>query len=74
MKIELTPQEVALLKARDIAFEPGRDYAEDDALALLDEVREAEVYYSQGEDAETQRLYSQYAALGDTLFALIPEA
>lgn len=72
MKIELTPQEVALLKARDIAL-PGRDYAEDDALALLDAVREAEVYYSQGEDAETQRLYSQYAALGDKLFALIPE-
>lgn len=74
MKIELTPQEVALLEARNIAFEPDQDYAEDDALALLDAVRDSEVYYSQGEDAETQRLYSQYAALGDKLFALIPEA
>ena len=73
MKIKLTPQEVALLEAREIAFAPGQDYAEDDALALLDEVRAAEVYYSQGEDAETQRLYSQYAALGDKLFAIIPE-
>ena len=69
----MTPQEVALLEARDIAFEPGRDYTEEDALAMLDAVRDSEVYYSQGEDAETQRLYSQYAALGDTLFALIPE-
>ena len=44
MKIELTPQEQELLKARNIAFEPGRDYGEDDALAMLDEVRAAEVY------------------------------
>ena len=43
-------------------------------LAMLDAVRDSEVYYSQGEDAETRRLYSQYAALGDKLFALIPEA
>ena len=74
MKIELTAPDVALLEARNIAFAPGQDYAEDDALALLDAVRDSEVYYSQGEDAETQRLYSQYAALGDKLFALIPEA
>lgn len=74
MIIELTPQEQALLKAREIAFTPGRDYTEEEALAMLDAVRDSEVYYSQGEDAETQRLYSQYAALGDKLFALIPEA
>lgn len=74
MKIELTPQEQALLEAREIAFAPGRDYTEEEALAMLDAVRDSEVYYSQGEDAETQRLYSWYAALGDKLFTLIPEA
>lgn len=73
MKIELTPQEQELLKARNIAFEPGRDYGEDDALAMLDEVRAAEVYYSQGEDTKTRDLYSQYATLGDKLFSIIPE-
>lgn len=73
MKIELTPQEQKLLKARNIAFEPEQDYTEEDALAILDEVRDAEVYYSQGEDTERRHLYSQYAALGDKLFAIIPE-
>ena len=73
MVFDLNSQEVELLKQKNITFIPGRDYTEDDALAILDEVRDAEVYYSQGEDTDSRHLYSQYAALGDKLFAIIPE-
>lgn len=73
MKIELTPQEVALLKAENIPFVSGQEYTEDAALDLLEKVREAEVSYAHGDDDETQRRYRQYTALGDKLFALIPE-
>ncbi|HJB20940.1 MAG TPA: hypothetical protein H9773_04470 [Candidatus Fournierella merdavium] len=73
MKIELTPQEVALLEAENIPFVSGQEYTEDAALDLLERVRDMEVSFAQGEDDETQRRYRQYAALGDKLFALIPE-
>ena len=73
MKIELTPQEVALLEAEEIPFRQNGDYTEDEALELLERVREAEVAYSQGTDEATERRYRQYSELGNRLFGMIPE-
>ena len=53
MKIELTPQEVELLENEGIQFLQSGDYTEDEALELLERVREAEVAYSQGTDEKT---------------------
>ncbi len=73
MRIELTPQEEALLEAEKIPFRQNGDYTEDEALELLERVREAEVAYSQGTDEATERRYRQYSELGNRLFEMIPE-
>lgn len=72
MKIELTPQEVELLENEGIQFLQSGDYTEDEALELLERVREAEVAYSQGTDEKTERRYRQYSELGDRIFKMIP--
>ena len=64
MRIELTPQEVALLKAEEIPFRQNGDYTEDEALELLERVREAEVAYSQGTDEATEKRYGSIPSLG----------
>ena len=71
MTIDLTAQEVTLLSNKSIPFDGSYDYTEE-ALELLDQVRDAEVSYSQGTDAQSVRLYEQYGDLADKLFALIP--
>lgn len=73
MKIDLTPQEVELLKNEGIPFLHNGDYTEDEALELLERVRETEVAYSQGTDEKTERRYRQYSELGDKIFKMIPE-
>lgn len=73
MKIELTQQEQKLLSDHNISFDPDRDYSDDEALDLLDQVRDAEVYYSQGEDSHSKRMYREYSTLGDKIFFMIPE-
>lgn len=72
MTIDLTAQEVTLLANKSIPFDGSYDYADEEALELLDQVRDAEVSYSQGTDAQSVRLYEQYGDLADKLFALIP--
>lgn len=73
MRIVLTKREQNLLAAKAIPFDPNQDYSDDDALELLDLVREAEVSYSQGEDCTSRELYYQYARLGDKIYDLIPD-
>lgn len=73
MKIELTPQEVELLESDGILFLQNSDYTEDEALELLERVREAEVSCSQGTDEATEKRYRQYSKLGDKIFEMIPE-
>lgn len=72
MKIELTPKETALLESGGIAFSANHDYTEDEALDLLERVRELEVLCSQGTDKETEQRYQAYSSLGDKLFEMTP--
>lgn len=72
MTIDLTAQEVTLLVNKNIPFDGLYDYTDEEALELLDQVRDVEVSYSQGTDAQSVRLYEQYGDLADKLFALIP--
>lgn len=72
MKIEMTEVEQALLAAETIPFDPNRDYTEDEALNLLDQVREIEIFYSQSENKASEALYYRYKILGDKIFSMIP--
>ena len=53
-------------------YETKEDYSEDEALDLLDQVREAEVSYSQCEDQKGIDLYTSYCLIGDKIFNAIP--
>lgn len=72
MKINFTPNETELLRGSGIDYDAGRDYSEDEALELLETVRDAEVSYAQETDAEGTRLYNDYCRLGDKIAAMIP--
>ena len=74
MKFSLTATEIALLNAEHISFSPFKDYSEDEALDLLEQVREAEVAYSQCEDQKGIDLYDSYCHIGDKRYNVIPQS
>ena len=72
MIFDLSTDEIALLKGRNIQFKPTEDYDDDSTLELLDKVREAQVLYAQDEDALGQELYSKFERLADKIHEAIP--
>lgn len=72
MRIVLTKTERDMLDAEAIPFDSDRDYTDDEALELLDLVREVEVSYSQGEDSTSREKYRQFQKLADKIYDLIP--
>lgn len=73
MIFDLSTDEIALLKGRNIQFKPTEDYDDDSTLELLDKVREAQVLYAQDEDALGQELYSKFERLADKIHEAIPD-
>lgn len=72
MKLYLTNFEISALLTEDIHFDRKREYTEDEALQLLDEVRNAEVKYSQCYTADKEKRFSLYGKIGDKIFSQIP--
>ena len=73
MKLSLTASEIRSLSDAGIIFRADREYPEDAALKLLEQVRDAEVSAAQLISEDGERRFSTYAAIGDKLFAQIPE-
>lgn len=72
MKIDLTEKEIQLLKGKNISLDTSRDYTEDEALALLERVRDLEAEYAQDFGNEREKLYFMYGDLGDKIQKQIP--
>lgn len=73
MKLNLTDSEIHSLSDAGIFFREDGEYSEDEALELLEQVREAEVSAAQYTSGERKKQFDTYAAIGDKLFAQIPE-
>ena len=73
MIFDLSTDEIALLKGKNIQFKPTEDYDDDSTLELLDKVREAQVLYAQDEDSLGQELYSKFERLADKIHEAIPD-
>lgn len=73
MKLNLTAPEIQMLKNAGISVRADGEYSEEEALELLEEVREAEVSMAQFTAGEQKKLFDMYAAVGDKLFSQIPE-
>ena len=58
-----------------ITILPNKEYSEDEALDLLDQVYDIEVLYAQDADtnAAARRLANEYASIADTIRNQIPE-
>ena len=73
MKIALLKQDAILLADAGIAYDESKEYSEDEALDLLDAVREVEVSYSQFDRGSKADLYFRYGLIADRIYAQIPE-
>ena len=73
MKFDLTAKEIKLLQDKGIPFDGSREYTEDEALDLLELVREIEVSYAQFTGGTENALYFQYGSLADKIYSQIPE-
>ena len=73
MKFDLSNAEISLLKRRNVSFSASKEYGEDEALDLLDAIREIEVSYAEREDPEGERLYTAYQNIADKVYREIPE-
>lgn len=73
MKLNLTASEIQALSYAGISFRESSEYSEDEALELLEQVREAEVSVAQFTSGDRKKQFDTYAAIGDKLFAQIPE-
>lgn len=73
MKISLLPQDVALLVKAGISYDENKEYSEDEALDLLDAVRDIEISYSQFVHGPESDLYVQYGVIADRIYTQIPE-
>lgn len=73
MKLNLTTLEIQALDNAGISFREDGEYSEEEALELLEQVREAEVSVAQFSSGEKKKLFDMYAAIGDKLFSQIPE-
>ena len=73
MTILLTDKERSYLADGGVIIDSQREYSEDEALQILDRVRDLEVQYAQTETYEGQFLYRAYCDIGDKIFYMIPE-
>ena len=75
MKIMISKEEKQLLEAEGIALNEDKDYTEDEALSLLDEIYDAEIMYSNfpDEDARSQKKAESFAHLADKIQQAIPD-
>ena len=73
MRILLDPQEELLLQNAGIPYSAEKEYSDNDALDLLDAVRELEVLHSQYDRGAGSDLYAQYCLIADHIYAQIPE-
>lgn len=71
MRFLLTEHEKALLSAAKIDF-VDRDYTDDEALILLDQIRDIEIAHSQFTSEEGKLLYFEYGNIADKLHREIP--
>lgn len=73
MKFKLNAQEIQLLSDKGIPFNADHEYTEDEALDLLDQLREIEVSYAQFTGGTEQNLFFLYGNLADKIHSMIPE-
>lgn len=72
MRILLTDSEQKLLEQKNIPYSSGHEITEDEALDLLERVREVEVLFSQSNDPASKKLFYAYQRLADKIHQLIP--
>lgn len=73
MKLNLTVAEAKILEEAGITFREDGAYSEDEALDLLDQVRDAEISVAQFPSGKERILFERYAAIGDKISEQIPE-
>lgn len=75
MRIQLNEAEKNLLEKVGISIDPAAEYTEDQALDILDEVYEAEIYYAQSADTDrsAKKRAAEIAAIADKIQGQIPE-
>lgn len=73
MKFDLTQKEIKLLEDKGIQFDKTREYTDDEALELLERVRDIEISYSQFTGGIEKKRYFQYGDLADKMQSQIPE-
>lgn len=75
MKIQLNSEDRQMLAQVGISIIPEKDYSEDEAFDLLDQIHDIEVRYAQDADrnATAKQLANQYAAIADAIQNQIPE-
>lgn len=73
MKFALTNQEIELLHSKGIQIEPDREYSDDEAIDLVELVRDVEISYSQFTTNQGKRMYQEFGNLADKMQAQIPE-
>lgn len=73
LKFDLTNREIELLNSQSIEIRPDREYSDDEALDLVDLVRDVEISFSQFTTSQGKRLYQTYGSLADKMQRQIPE-
>lgn len=73
MIITLDSKDISLLKDGGISYSPSKDYSDDEALTLLDKVRDLEVEYAQDYGNEREKLFYLYGNLADKIQNQIPD-
>ena len=73
MTFLLTEHEKALLDAAGIEISADREYTDDEALLLLERIRNIEIAHAQFTDKEGERLYWAYGDIADKIHMAIPD-
>lgn len=75
MRIQLNSEQQQLLEKHGVAINPEKEYSEEEAFELLDQVYDIEVQYAQDADtnATAEKLANEYAAIADAIQNQIPE-
>ena len=76
MKILLSDDELRLLTAENISFEPDKEYTDQEAFELLEKVYDAEIKYSNypSSDMRAMAKAAGYAHLADIIQNSIPDS
>ena len=76
MKIMISSAEKMFLEMEGIAFSEEKDYTDEEALSLLDDIYDAEIKYSNfpEENAEAQKTAESFAHLADRIQQAIPDS